>query len=110
MVCGGVTVLAHRHLVVHTDYVDHQRVSIPVSYGISHPRRIEILWVRTPVGGDDAEEFARLVENHHEVRRLHDLYGIWLVDRIRHSARQAMLPQRKGVIGTDFILLRAGLE
>src|SRR6185437_234621 len=84
--------------------------AVPMPDGISHPCRIEVFWVRTPVRGDYAEKLARFVEDHNLLRRLHDLYGIRLVDRIRHSARQAMLTQRKRIVGTDFIFLRPGLK
>ncbi len=67
--------------------VDDQRVAVPSSDRVAHPRPVGVFVVRAAVGRNRAERVAPLVEQHDEARRLHDLAGR---PHARHAERLAV--------------------
>ena len=63
-------------LAVLSDRFDDERVAFPVADGVAHPGRLCVLRERAAIGEDLPVNRARLVQDDHHVRRLHDLEAV----------------------------------
>src|ERR1700730_16839709 len=95
-------------------YIHHQRIALPMTYGISHRRRIYILAVRPSIRGNHAEGAARrrslkrlLVQENYFLSCLHNL--IWS-SGARNAGFLAAIASRIGVIRAGVQLFTLGVQ
>src|SRR5436853_7465002 len=76
----GMRIDANPALIVVADGVDDECVTVPLTDRVSHPARIGILWMRTPIH-EDLTEAAAILEQHHQQRRRLDQLRTECTDR-----------------------------
>src|SRR6266850_6086753 len=76
-------------LVVKTDRIGNERISLPLANRVAHPQRAQLFVMRAPVCVDSAHEVIELEEHDHLTWNLDDLH--WKVEKIdpRHTRWKA---------------------
>src|SRR2546428_13432438 len=93
--------------IIDADCVDDQRISLPLSYRISVPRRIVpgIRRMIAAIGVDQAKDMLRLAEDRNDIRALNNHAGM----RSRcHSRRPRRQTLRIGILGMIDLLISLG--
>src|SRR5579864_1664538 len=77
-------------LVVETNRIDDQSVSLPLSNRVAHPAGIQILGMPPPIGPDLADEVAELVDDKHAAGYHENFHGKIEKINSRHAGRVAL--------------------